>query len=166
MKIRSALVPPVLDAAVVARLSKLADRLDGARPGQGDDDLTEFNRLAGTDIPLTDFQGIYKSENPEDFVRRVLFQKALAADPGITPAEMTEIVSRVMACADDHDFFLELFLVNCKHSSGTDLIYWPDQVPELPQDRDPTAAEIAELALRERAEPGAAADGGRDTGSS
>ena len=60
---------------------------------------------------------------------------------------MVEIVSRVMACADGYDYFLELFRVNCKHPSGTDLIYWPNQVPELPQGREPTAAEIAELAL-------------------
>jgi hypothetical protein len=61
---------------------------------------------------------------------------------------MVEIVSRVTACADDRDFFLELFVVNCNHPSGTDLIYWPDQVPELPQDREPTAAEITALAMR------------------
>ena len=66
---------------------------------------------------------------------------------------MAEVVSRVMACAAAHDFYLELFLVNCKHPSGADLIYWPDQVPELPQGREPTAAEIAELALRGQADP-------------
>jgi hypothetical protein len=154
-------MPPALDAAVIARLAKLADRLDGAAPGQRDDDLAEFNRLAGTDIPLADFQGIYQSESPEDFVRRVLFQRSLAPDPSISLAEVTEVVSRVMACGDDHEFYPELFLVNCRHPSGTDLIYWPDQVPELPQGREPTPEQIAQLALRGRAEPGAAPDRGR-----
>ena len=51
---------------------------------------------------------------------------------------------------DDSDFYLELFLANCKHPSETDLIYYPDLVPELPQDRDPTPDEIADLALRGR----------------
>ncbi|MEI7687657.1 MAG: hypothetical protein WCL32_21840, partial [Planctomycetota bacterium] len=63
-------------------------------------------------------------------------------------AEMTEIVSRVKAGGPDQDYYLELFQVNCKHPSGTDLIFWPDQVPELPQGRKPTAEEIADLALR------------------
>jgi hypothetical protein len=158
MELRSALLPPALDTALVARLAKLADRLDGARPGQRDDDLAEFNRLAGTDIPLVDFQGIYKSENPEDFVRRVLFQEVLAPDPGITPAEMAEVVSRVAACGDDRDFYLELFVVNCRHPSGTDLIFYPDLVPGLPQDREPTPEEVAVLALQRHAEPTAAPD--------
>jgi hypothetical protein len=148
MELRPELMPPSLDASLVARLAKLADRLDGAELGQRDDELAEFNRLAQTDFLLTDFEGIYKSEDPEDFVRRVLFQRSLAADPSVSLTEMTEIVSRVMACKDDHDFFLELFLVNCKHPSGTDLIYWPDLVPELPQGREPTPEEVAELALR------------------
>ncbi len=148
MELRPDLMPPSLDASLVARLAKLADRLDGAGPGQRDDELAEFNRLAEANLSLADFQGIYKSEDPEDFVRRMLFRRLLTADPSLSPAEMSEIVSRVMACEDDHDFYLELFLVNCKHPSGTDLIYWPDLVPELPQDREPTAAEIAVLALR------------------
>ncbi len=148
MELRPALMPPALDAALVGRLAKLADSLDGARPGQWDAELAEFNRLAGTDIPHADFQGIYKSEDAEDFVRRVLFQKGLTPDPDISLVEMTEVVSRVVACGEDHDYFLELFLVNCKHPSGTDLIYWPDQVPELPQNREPTPAEVAKLAQR------------------
>lgn len=160
MDLRPGLMPPALDAALVARLAMLADRLDGAAPGQWDDDLAEFNRLAGTELPLADFQGIYKSEDAEDFVRRVLFQQSLTPDPNVSLAEMTEIVSRVSACGADYDFFLELFLVNCKHPSGTDLIYWPDQVPELPRGREPTAEEVADLALRGRAEPGAAPDRG------
>ncbi len=82
----------------------------------------------------------------------MLYQRHLTPDPPLTCEEMTEIVRRVMACADGHDFYLELFLVNCKHPSGTDLIAWPDQVAELPQGREPTAEEIAELALRGRAE--------------
>jgi hypothetical protein len=162
MELRPELMPPALDAALVARLTRLADRLDGARPGQRDAELAEFNRLAGTDLPLADFQGIYQSEEAEDFVRRVLFQRSLAPDPRVSLAEMTEIVSRVMACGDDRDFYLELFLVNSRHPSGTDLIYWPDQVPELPRGCEPTAAEVAVLALRGPAEPGAAADRPRD----
>jgi hypothetical protein len=158
MDLRPDLMPPALDVAFVARLAKLADRLAGAVPGQQDGDLAEFNRHARTGLSLADFQGIYKGEDHEDFVRRVLFRRSLAPDPSLSLAEMTEIVSRVIACEDDEDFFLELFLVNCKHPSGTDLIYWPDQVSELPQGREPTAKEISELALRGGAKPTAPPD--------
>jgi hypothetical protein len=147
MELRSELMPPALDPALVARLAQLADRLDGARPGQWEDDLAEFNKLASTAIPFEEFQGIYGAEDHKDFVRRILFQRSLAPDSALSRAEMIEIVSRVKACDEDHDFYLELFVVNCKHPSGTDLIYWPNLVSELPQDREPTAEEIADLAI-------------------
>lgn len=150
MQLRRELMPPTLDTALVAYLADLADDLDGAAPGQWEDSLAEFNRLAGTDIPFEEFQGIYGGDGHEDYVRRVLFRRHLAPDPALTLEEMAEIVLRVMACAESHDFYLELFLVNCKHPSGTDLIFWPDLVPELPQDREPTPQEIAELALQGR----------------
>jgi hypothetical protein len=60
MELRSELMPPPLDAALVARLAKLADRIDGAAPGQRDDDWAEFNRLAGTNLPPSPTsRGIY-----------------------------------------------------------------------------------------------------------
>ncbi len=67
---------------------------------------------------------------------------------------MIEIVTRSMPGNDnpDYDFYLELFVVNCKHPSGTNLIFWPNLVPELPQNREPTAEEIADLALGRHAE--------------
>jgi hypothetical protein len=151
MQLRPELTPPALDPVLVARLADLAARLDGAAPGQWEDDLAAFNRLAGTSIPFDEFQGIYGAEDHADYVRRALYRQRLAPDPTLSPAEMTEIVSRVMACGEGRDFNLELFLVNCRHPSGTDLIFWPDLVPELPQGREPTAQEVAELALPGRA---------------
>lgn len=151
MELRPALRPPPLDPALVTRLALIADQLDGAAPGREGADLAAFNRLAGTSLSLTDFQGIYGAMSATEFVRRLLYRRALAPDPALTHAEMTEVVSRVMACAPGYDFYLELFLVNCKHPSGTGLIYWPDEVPELPPGREPTAAEVAGLALRGRA---------------
>ena len=139
---------------MVARLAYLANRLDGTRLDQRHDELSEFNGLSGTGLPLTDFQGIYKSEDPEDFVRRVLFQQGLEPDPNISIAELTEIVSLKSRWgrAKDRDYIgpaiPELVPVTTrKHPSKTDLIYWPNLVPELPQGREPTAAEVAELAM-------------------
>ena len=107
MQLRRELNPPALDAALVARLTDLAASLDGAAPGQWEDNLAEFNRLAGTAIPFEEFQGIYGAEDHEDYVRRLLFRRHLAPDPALTPEEMAEIVSRVMACAEGHEFYLE-----------------------------------------------------------
>ena len=50
----------------------------------------------------------------------------------------------------ERDFYVELFTVNCKHPSSTDLMFRPSLVPELPQGREPTAEEIADLAMRGR----------------
>ena len=77
MKLRPDLTPPVLDEALVTRLARLADRLDGAAEGARDDELAEFNRLAGTALPLHEFQDVYKAVDPEDFVRDVLYRRSL-----------------------------------------------------------------------------------------
>jgi hypothetical protein len=153
MELRPDLMPPVLDAARVARLAELAARLDGARPGQWEDDLAEFNRLAGSATSIEELQGIYGAEDHEDWVRRLLYNQSLIPTE-LSPDEMVEIVSRAMPQNGnpDYDFYLEVFLVNCRHPAGSDLIFWPNLVPELPQDREPTAEEIADLALGRPAE--------------
>jgi hypothetical protein len=153
MELRPELMPPVLDEAKVRHLANLADRLDGASPGQWDEDLAEFNRVAGMDFPIRDFQGIYGAEDHEDWVRRVLYRQSLAPDADLSRAEMAEIVSRIMACSVGHEFYLEFFLINCKHPSGSDLIFWPDLVAEMSQGREPTAEEVADLAIRGRTIP-------------
>ena len=150
MELRSELMPPVLDEAKLERLADLADRMDGAGPGQYDDELAEFNLLAGTDMAINDFQGIYGAEDHEDYVRRLLYRRSLAPSADLSRPEMVEIISRILAVRSvaERDFYLELFELNCKHPSRSDLIYWPDLVPDLPQGREPTAEEIADLAMR------------------
>ena len=115
----------------------------------------EFNRLAGTAIPFEDFQGICGAEEHDTWVRRVLYRKSLVPAAALSREEMIEIVLRALPQGGnpDYDFYLQLFLVNCKHPSGSDLIFWSNLVPELPQDREPTAEEIADLAIGRRAEP-------------
>ena len=146
MDLRPELNPPTLDDALVAHLAKLADRIDGARPGEWDKDVAEFNRLAGTDFPPAHFQGVYGGGTHADFVRRVFTRRTLAPDPRLTLVEMTEVVSRIFAGGRDIDFYVALFAVSCRHPSGTNLIFWPDGIPGLPVDRDPTADEVARLA--------------------
>ena len=74
MNLRPELMPPVLDEALVARLAKLADQLDG---NPDEDKRAEFNRLAGTDIPSQEFQGIYGGDDHTDYVRRVLYRQQI-----------------------------------------------------------------------------------------
>jgi len=143
-------MPPILDEAKVRHLAALAEQLDGAAPGQWEEQLAEFNRAAGTSFTIEDFQGIYGGSDHADWVRRVLYRQSFDPIADLSNAEMAEIVSRVTACGPGHDYFLELFLANCEHPAGSDLIFWPDLVPELPQDREPTAEEIAGLAIRGR----------------
>jgi hypothetical protein len=147
MELRPELMPPEHDCDLVSRLAKLADRLDGASDGDCDAELAEFNRLAGTALPLCEFQGIYKGVNPEDFVRDVLNQQATKPVNDLSRAEMVEIVSRVLACGPDHDFYSSLFEMYCKHPASSDLIFYPENVPEMPKGRVPTAEEIADCAL-------------------
>jgi hypothetical protein len=79
MELRPELMPPALDEQLVARLAKLAAHLDG----DPDEELrAEFNRLAGTDIPMAEFQGIYGGEDHEDYVRRrVLYYHQIRPAP-------------------------------------------------------------------------------------
>lgn len=151
MELRPELMPPALDEAKVARVAAIASTLDGYNSPDPDALLRRFNREAGTDLDLEVSQKIYASQDHEDWVRRVLYRRSIAPRDDLSRAEMVEIVSRVMACDADHDFYLEFFLANCKHPSTTDLIFWPNEVPELPQDREPTAEEIADLAMRGQA---------------
>ena len=151
MELRCELMPPALDEDLVAHLANLAAEIDGARPGQWEDDLAEFNRLAGTAIPYEQFQGISGAEDHADWVRRLLYRQSVAPVPDLSREEMVEIVSRVQSLPPPHrDFYLESFEVNCNHPSRSDLIFWPNLVSELPQDREPTAEEIAEHAMRGR----------------
>ena len=56
MELRPELMPPKLDKATVRRLAKRAATIDGARPGQWEDELAAFNVEANTRFTFEDFQ--------------------------------------------------------------------------------------------------------------
>lgn len=145
MSLRPELLPPKFEESIVARLAQLAAEIDGARPELADEDLREFNRLSGTIIPYEEFQGISGGGEHDEWVRRVLVRNTLRP-VDLTRDEMIEIVSRALQAGPERDFYVELFRVNCRHPSTTDLLFWPDLVPELPKGRLPTAEEIADVA--------------------
>lgn len=146
MELRPELCPSKLDDSIVSRLTDLAARIDGANPGLAEEDVADFNRLAGTAIPYDEFQGISGGEDHDEWVRRTLILNTLHP-VDLSRDEMAEIVARALKRGPDQDFYIELFRVNCSHRSTTDLLFWPNQIPELPKDRRPTPEEIADIAL-------------------
>ena len=85
VELRPELMPPALDEAKVLHLAGLATQIDGANPGQWEDELAEFNREAGTAFEFIDFQGIYGGQDPDTWVR----QAPLTADAFATEFEHT-----------------------------------------------------------------------------
>ncbi len=148
MDLRSELTPPKHDESLVDRLVQLVERLDSdaALSGDRDDELAEFNQFAGTTLDVEAFQGIYRMEEAEEFVRRALILRDVPKVPDLTREEMIEIVSRIIQ-GEDQDFYLYLFIKNCKHPGESGLIFGQHLIPELPHDREATAEEIADCAM-------------------
>ena len=130
MELRAELMPPILDETKVARLSELAALIDGAGPGQWEDELEEFNHLAGTNHGHADFQGIYGGMDHETWVRAVLAEPARKRVPDITRAELLELIRRVVtADGEEHEtiFWLGLLETNVPDPRISDLIFWPGE---------------------------------------
>ena len=155
MELRPELMPPGLDEQLVARLAKLAAHLDG----DPDEDMrAEFNRLAGTDIPMAEFQGIYGGQDHEDYVRNVLYHRLIKPASGVTRAELAEVVRRAMPANeffDLHEAYMAVFDANVPLDRASNLIFYP---PDYDTDTntwsgrpineyDPTPEQIVEWAL-------------------
>jgi hypothetical protein len=123
-------MPPVLDEAMVARLARLAARIDGAHPGQWEDELAEFNREAGTTLAFGDFQGIYGGQEHDTWVRNILGQKWVRRLPDIHRTELVELARRVMTSdGKEHEmyFWLEMLEVNIPDPQISALFSWPGE---------------------------------------
>ena len=156
MELRPELLPPLLDDILVARLAKLADRLDGDR----DEELwAEFNRLAGTDVPMDEFQGIHGGQDHDDYVRKVLYSRLVKPAVGVTRAELAEVVRRATPtdeAFDQCDAYMAVFDANVPLTGASNLIYYPpDYDPKTNTwgggrpmgEYDPTPEQIVEWAL-------------------
>jgi hypothetical protein len=172
MELRPDLMPPALDESLVARLANLAAQLDG----DPDEDMrAEFNRLADTNIPMAEFQGIWRGEDHEDYVRRVLYYRQIKPAAGVTRAELVEVVRRAMPTNeffDQHEAYMAVFDANVPLEGASSLIFYP---PDYDADTDtwrggqqvgeynPTPEQIVEWALapsNNSATRGDATDGG------
>ena len=130
MKLRPELMPPLLDEELVARLAELAALLDGD-PDEAK--RAEFNRLAGTNISMREFQGIYGGENHEEYVRRVLYHRLITPFPGVTRAELAEVVRRAMPSNeffDQHEAYMAVFDANVPLPGASNLIFYPPDYDE------------------------------------
>lgn len=70
----------------------------------------------------------------------------------LTRDEMLELVARIYRAhgtEEDAARDLGLFIANCNHPSSTDILFWPELVPEL-QGRVPTVEQVVELAMAGR----------------
>jgi hypothetical protein len=158
VELRPELLPPALDEARVHRLARLAARLDGAMPGQWDEDLAEFNRLAGTTFTITDFQGIYGAEEHDTWVRRLLRGRCIRPAAGVTRRERTEVVRRAMPTNGyaDREAYMAIFDANVPLSRASNLIFYPPDYDPATNtwsggrpigEYDPTPEQIVEWAL-------------------
>lgn len=127
MDLRKELVPPKLDEDLVARLSELADHIDGAHLSESEDLLTEFNSLAQTKIPFEHFQGIYGGEDHSDWVRRVLYYQQIKPVPDVTREELIEIVYRAMSINGNHntEAYMAILDINVPLPDASNLIFYP-----------------------------------------
>ena len=161
MDLRPELLPPALDETLVRRLGRLAARLDGRSP-RWEEDLAEFNRLAGTDFPIEDFQRIYGAEDHEDWVRRVLYRKLVRPAPGVTREELAEVVRRAMPqnkSFQEHEAYMAIFDANVPLEGASNLIFYPPNYDPATNtwgggrpisEYDPTPEQIVDWALAER----------------
>ena len=71
----------------------------------------------------------------------------------LTRDEMIALVKRISAAegteAEINDA-VELFIVNCKHPEGSDLIFWPHGYPHDPSKPEPTVEKIVDMAMSGR----------------
>ena len=157
MELRPELMPPVPDDTTVRRLAELASRLDGAGPGLCDEDLAEFNQIAGTALGIEQFQGIYGAEEHETWVRRLLVARAVRPVADVTRAELAEIVRRAMPQNGyaDYESYMAVLDANVPLPNASNLIFYPlDYDAETNTcggrsigEYDPTPEQIVEWAL-------------------
>jgi len=122
MNLRAELMPPLLDAQLVARLAKLADAIDG---NPSELLRSEFNSLAGTDVPMSHFQGVYGMDGHESFVQGLLRKKYIKPTPDVTREELIEVVRRAMKIDDLAEAYMAVFDANVPSPHASSLIFYP-----------------------------------------
>ncbi|MFO0876275.1 MAG: hypothetical protein U0840_02790 [Gemmataceae bacterium] len=177
MELRPELVPaPISDArraAIRDRIRRVEDAIE-AREDVADL-IREFNEFTGRQYGEDMFRNYWRSIDLEDFVRQAARPKPTPA-PGVTRAELVEVVRRAMPQNGDAEYeaYMEVLDANVPLECASGLIFYPpDYEPATNTwaggrsigEYDPAPEQIVEWALAPGggsadAEPGAAADGG------
>jgi hypothetical protein len=156
MTLRRELNPPPIDEELVARLAPLAAEIDGARPGEWEDELDEFNRLSPKALTFLDFQGISGGEEHDVFIRRLLATHNLPRISNLSRDDIVAAFERILdADCQDHQrwFLIDTLALNLGDSQISDLIYWPGEYfGDGDNSREMTAMEMADAALARQVE--------------
>ena len=157
MALRPELRMPPLDEALVARLAVLAATIDGARPGEADELLAEFNALAGTSLEADVFQGIYGGEEHEVWVRRLLLTRLAPVVADLTRADLIAAFARIVAWNERSEAERDYLVATLEKSLGDpqieDLIAWPGEYfGDGDNGRSLTPEQMADAALAKREE--------------
>jgi hypothetical protein len=159
MELRPELIPvSITDArrdAVRDRIRRIESALDA---GENTDGLIrEFNEFTGREYSEDMFRNYWRSIDLEDFVRQAARPRPIPV-PGVTRAELVEVVRRAMPQNGDPDYeaYMEIFDANVPLPCASGLIFWPsDYEPGTNTwgggrqmgEYDPTPEQIIEWAL-------------------
>lgn len=156
MTLRPEFKVPEVEEELVTRLGTLAGEIDGARPGEWEDALEEFNRLSPSPLTFDDFQGIYGAEEHEDYVRRLLVTHQVPIVSNLAREDIVSVFERILnsQCPDhERSFLIEALKLNLGDSQISDLIYWPGiYFGDDNNARNQTPAEMADAALARKAQ--------------
>ena len=156
MTLRSEFLVPTVDEPLAVRLAALAAEIDGARPGEWEEALEEFNRLSPCPQTFDDFQGIYGAEEHEDYVRRLLVTYQVPVVSDVARDDIVSVFERILDTqCPDHErcFLIEALKLNLGDAQISDLIYWPgNYFGDDNNARNLTPAEMADAALASKAQ--------------
>ncbi|MHC8322414.1 hypothetical protein ACYZT4_17245 [Pseudomonas sp. GB2N2] len=154
MELRPELMPPLLDEALVARLTIHSEQIDCGHPEQTREQLAAFNREAMTKLEFIDFQGIYGGQDHDTWVRKVLAKPYERRVADVTKQELVELARRVMeGDGADHEveFWLTMLAINVPNERVSDLIFWPDEYfNDVSYSQTLSPEQVVEIALNDR----------------
>ena len=149
VKLRPELRAPTLDPErrdhLVELCESIVDRVVSGEPAAGS--IYEFNRAVERVFGPTTFRGVFGSEEPADFVDRIL-TRVPDELPDISDAEAEEMVRRIQSDdVDDREswYWVRLLAEHFEQPRFSDLVYWPSR--ELEPAEIVSAARRADDAL-------------------
>lgn len=122
--------PIELDESLVAQLAELASSIDGGRKDEMQEAVQTFNKMSGSQLVFSDFQGIYGAEEHDEFVRRLLLQNQAKASPELSIDELTQLFQDVLDNPSNEQRVSQVIALIKKtwpDSNPSDLIFWPGE---------------------------------------